>query len=114
MTVMALVSVPAAQAASSGSIHHGQASWYCTKCNGGTETASGERLQDYAMTAAHKTLPLGSKVRVTNKENGRSVIVRINDRGPYIRGRIIDLSRRAATVIAMRKAGVVPVRVKVL
>ena len=76
--------------------------------------ASGGWFNPNALTAAHKTLPFGTRVRVTNLRNGRSVVVRINDRGPYIRGRIIDLSRRAATVVGMRKAGVVPVRVQVL
>ncbi|MEM6499086.1 MAG: septal ring lytic transglycosylase RlpA family protein [Pseudomonadota bacterium] len=76
--------------------------------------ASGGWFNPNALTAAHKTLPFGTRVRVTNLRNGRSVVVRINDRGPYIRGRIIDLSRRAATIVGMRKAGVVPVRVQVL
>ena len=66
------------------------------------------------MTAAHKTLPCGTRVKVTNKRNGKSVIVKINDRGPYIKGRIIDLSRAAAQKINMTKAGVVPVIVQVL
>jgi len=114
MIVMALVGVPTAYAASSGSIQHGKASWYSIKCNGGTETASGERLQDYAMTAAHKTLPLGSKVRVTNIQNGRSVIVRITDRGPYIKGRIIDVTKGVAAKLGFIDTGVVPVVVEVL
>ncbi len=76
--------------------------------------ASGGWFNPNALTAAHKSLPFGTRVRVTNLRNGRSVVVRINDRGPYIRGRIIDLSRRAATIVGMRNAGVVPVRVKVL
>ena len=76
--------------------------------------ASGGWFNPNALTAAHKSLPFGTRVRVTNLRNGRSVVVRINDRGPYIRGRIIDLSRRAATVVGMRRAGVVPVRVQVL
>ncbi|MEL6375403.1 MAG: septal ring lytic transglycosylase RlpA family protein [Pseudomonadota bacterium] len=77
-------------------------------------TASGERFNPNALTAAHRTLPFGTRVRVTNKRNGRSVVVRINDRGPFIRGRIIDLSRRAAGVIRMKGAGIVPVRVTVI
>ena len=76
--------------------------------------ASGGWFNPNALTAAHKTLPFGTRVRVTNLNNGRSVVVRINDRGPYIRGRIIDLSKRAAQVIAMQGAGVVPVRVEIL
>lgn len=76
--------------------------------------ASGGWFNPNALTAAHKTLPFGTRVRVTNLRNGRSVVVRINDRGPYIRGRIIDLSRRAATVVGMTQSGVVPVRVDIL
>ena len=72
------------------------------------------RFNPNAMTAAHKTLPCGTRVKVTNKRNGKSVIVKINDRGPYIKGRIIDLSRAAAQKINMTKAGVVPVIVQVL
>jgi len=66
------------------------------------------------MTAAHKTLPCGTRVRVVNKRNGKSVTVRINDRGPYIKGRIIDLSKAAAQAISMTAAGVVEVAVSVL
>jgi rare lipoprotein A len=66
------------------------------------------------MTAAHRSLPFGTKVRVTNKRNGRSVVVTINDRGPFIRGRVIDLSRGAAQVIGMTGAGVAPVSLEVL
>ena len=62
----------------------------------GEKTASGERASPHGMTAAHKTLPFGAKVRVTNLRNGRSAVVRINDRGPYVRGRIIDLTPAAA------------------
>ena len=70
----------------------GRASWYALH----SKTASGERMNPSAMTAAHRTLPFGTKLRVTNQHNGRSVIVRINDRGPFIRGRVLDLSRGAA------------------
>ncbi len=76
--------------------------------------ASGGWFNPNALTAAHKTLPFGTKVRVTNKRNGRSVVVTINDRGPYIKGRVIDLSKRAAGVIGMQGAGVVPVSLAVL
>lgn len=72
------------------------------------------RFNPNALTAAHKTLPCGTTVRVTNKRNGKSVTVKINDRGPYIKGRIIDLSKRAAQIISMTNAGVVPVSVTVL
>lgn len=76
--------------------------------------ASGGWFNPKAMTAAHKTLPFGTKVKVTNARNGRSVHVTINDRGPYIAGRIIDLSDAAAGAIGMKSAGVVPVKVEVV
>jgi rare lipoprotein A len=76
--------------------------------------ASGGWFNPNALTAAHKTLPFGTKVRVTNRHNGRSVVVTINDRGPYVAGRVIDLSSRAAGVIGMKGAGVVPVSISVL
>jgi rare lipoprotein A len=95
-----------------GSSHSGMASYYGSES--GSRTASGARFNPGAMTAAHRTLPFGTKVRVTNKRNGRSVVVTINDRGPFIRGRIIDLSSGAAGVIGMRSSGVAPVSVEVL
>ena len=73
--------------------------------------ASGGWFNPNAMTAAHKTLPFGTKVKVTNKKNGKSVVVTINDRGPYIKGRVIDLSKAAAQRIQMTKSGVVPVTI---
>jgi len=73
--------------------------------------ASGGRFNPKAMTAAHKTLPFGTKVKVTNKRNGKSVVVTINDRGPYVKGRIIDLSLAAAKKIGMTNSGVVPIRI---
>ncbi|MDJ0800030.1 MAG: septal ring lytic transglycosylase RlpA family protein [Calothrix sp. MO_167.B12] len=78
------------------------------------KTASGERFHPEAMTAAHRSLPFGTKVRVTNPRNGRSVVVRINDRGPFIRGRVIDLSYGAARVLGIIRRGVAPVRIQVL
>jgi rare lipoprotein A len=77
----------------------GIASVYTTKH--GTKTASGKRLHDGALTAAHRSLPFGTKVRVTNKRNGRSVVVTITDRGPFIRGRVIDLTMAGANAIGM-------------
>lgn len=71
--------------------------------------ASGGWFNPNALTAAHKTLPFGTRVRVTNRNNGRSVVVTINDRGPYIKGRVIDLSRRAAQVVGMTGSGIAPV-----
>jgi rare lipoprotein A len=80
----------------------------------GNRTATGERFNPEGMTAAHRSLPFGTRVRVTNTRNGRSVVVRINDRGPYIRGRIIDISVGAARILGMMGSGVAPVRIEVL
>ncbi|GAA2166138.1 septal ring lytic transglycosylase RlpA family protein [Actinomadura napierensis] len=80
----------------------------------GQMTASGEPFNPGALTAAHKTLPMGSKVRVTNKNNGRSVVVRINDRGPYAGGRCLDLSTAAMKKVGGTGSGVIPVRYEVL
>jgi len=93
---------------------HGEVSWYEIKCNGGTHTASGIPLEDHAMTAAHKTLPMGTKVRVTNKRNGKSVILKITDRGPYIKGRVIDVTKGAAKELDLLHRGVGPCKVEVL
>jgi rare lipoprotein A (peptidoglycan hydrolase) len=78
----------------------------------GSQTASGQRFNPNDMTAAHRTLPFGTKVRVTNKRNGKTVVVTINDRGPFIRGRVIDLSTAAAGVIGMKSSGLAPVTVE--
>jgi len=91
----------------------GKASYY-GKAHHGNKTASGERFNQNALTAAHRTLPFGTMVRVTNLNNDRSVVVRINDRGPFARGRIIDVSRKAAESLDMIRSGVVPVRVESL
>ncbi len=91
----------------------GKASYY-GKAHHGNRTASGERFNQNALTAAHRTLPFGTMVRVTNLNNDRSVVVRINDRGPFARGRIIDVSRKAAESLDMIRSGVVPVRVESL
>lgn len=96
-----------------GATIHGPASWYGGKFHG-RKTANGERYNMNDMTAAHKTLPFGAKVRVTNQHNGRSVIVRINDRGPFVGRRVIDLSRGAADAIGMIRTGVAPVRIELL
>jgi rare lipoprotein A (peptidoglycan hydrolase) len=80
----------------------------------GRKTANGERFNQNAMTAAHKTLPFGTRVRVTHVRSGRSVVVRINDRGPFIKGRSIDLSRGAAARIGMVQTGVARVRMEIL
>jgi peptidoglycan lytic transglycosylase len=90
----------------------GIASWY-KKTRGHTRTANGERLIKGELTAAHRSLPMNTIVRVTNLTNGRSVQVRINDRGPFVRGRVIDLSPAAADDLGMKKTGLAPVRLDV-
>ncbi len=91
----------------------GQASWYGPGF-AGKPTASGERFVPCRRTAAHRTLPFGTRVKVTNLRNGRTVRVRINDRGPFVAGRIIDLSRGAARALGMIDAGVVEVEIEVV
>jgi rare lipoprotein A len=91
----------------------GLASWYGVPFHGRT-TSSGEVYDMYELTAAHRTLPFGTVVRVRNRRNGWTVDVRINDRGPFVRGRIIDLSYSAAQRIDMVEDGVVPVRLEVI
>ena len=80
----------------------GGASWYALY----SQTASGERMNPAELTAAHRTLPFGTKLKVTNQKNGKTVIVRINDRGPFIKGRVIDLSKAAANRLGFISAGV--------
>ena len=89
----------------------GLASYYADSYEGKT-TANGEIYRQGKITAAHKTLPFGTKVEVTNLSNNKSVVVRINDRGPYIRGRIIDLTKAAAREIDMVGAGVAKVKIR--
>ena len=96
------------------SIQHGKASWYSVGTNSGTRTASGERLSNSAYTAAHKTLPLGTKVRVVNEANGKSEVVTITDRGPFVKGRIIDVTIGSAERLGFVHRGVAAVRVEVL
>ena len=98
----------------------GLASWYgkpisskATKVAKLKRTANGERMGENPLTAAHRSLPMGTLVRVTNLANGLTVQVRVNDRGPYLPGRIIDLSHDAASEIGMKASGVVPVRIEV-
>ena len=96
-----------------GVAEQGKASFYADKYHGRT-TASGERFSQQAASAAHLRLPFGTKVKVTNIANNKSVVVRINDRGPYIRGRIIDLSKAMFKKIADPKVGVIDVTVTVI
>ena len=91
----------------------GLASWYGAAFHN-KKTANGEVFNKNELTAAHKTLPMPSLARVTNLDNGRSIVVRINDRGPYVSGRIIDLSQRSSQLLGFEKKGVAKVRVQVL
>jgi rare lipoprotein A len=92
--ILAVFTIPA-------SAQCGRASWYALH----SRTASGERMNPSAMTAAHRSLPFGTMVKVTNQRNGRAVVVRINDRGPFIRGRMLDLSKAAAQKLGFIASG---------
>ncbi|HQV78183.1 MAG TPA: septal ring lytic transglycosylase RlpA family protein [Chitinophagales bacterium] len=92
---------------------YGVASYYGTYFHG-RPTASGEKYNQFALTAAHKTLPLGTIVKVTNEQNKKSVFVKINDRGPYIKGRIIDLSTKAADLLGYKNKGTTKVKVEII
>jgi rare lipoprotein A len=94
-------------------VQEGVASFYADEFHG-RKTANGEVYDMYAMTAAHQALPFNTRVRVTNLDNGRAVVVRINDRGPFIKGRLIDLSYGAAAAIGMIGPGTARVRLEVL
>ena len=96
-----------------GRVEYGIASWYGHEFQGRT-MACGEPFDEHEMVAAHRTLPLGTRVRVTNLRNGRSVVVRIRDRGPAVPGRLIDLSHAAAKQLGYTGRGLAPVRVRVL
>lgn len=91
----------------------GLASFYADKYHG-RATASGEVFDTREFTAAHRTLPFGTRVKITDLEHERSVIVRINDRGPFVAGRVIDVSRAAAEELQMTRAGLVKVRLEIL
>ena len=106
--MMMLFSVPALAAPS-----HGTASYY-GKQHQGRLTANGERFNPMLLTAAHRTFPFGTVLKVTNLSTKQSVRVIVNDRGPFVKGRIIDLSARAAGMIGMTKSGVAKVRIETL
>ena len=91
----------------------GQGSYYADKF-AGRATASGVTYRPGRLTAAHNTLPFGTRIKVTNVRNGRSVKVVVNDRGPHVKGRIVDVSKRAARKLGLLEAGVVPVQLKVV
>lgn len=103
--------LPAPVEASPHKTLEGKASWYGPRFHG-RKTASGEPFNQHDLTAAHRSLPFGTRVKVTNLKNGKSVVVRINDRGPYAKGRVIDLSRAAAKRLDMLRSGVAQVRVE--
>lgn len=113
LATLALTPLTTFGSAAAGQTQVGHASYYSDRFHG-RRTATGERFDQSALTAAHKTLPLGTKVRVTRVKTGDSVVVRINDRGPYAKGRVIDLSRRAARELGMIGTGVGKVRVDVV
>lgn len=104
--------IPLLLSAQIGYVEEGEASYYAAVFHG-RRTASGEKYDKNALTAAHKTLPFGTHVRVTELSSGRSVVVRINDRGPHKAGRIIDLSERAARELGLLAKGVTAVRLEV-
>jgi rare lipoprotein A len=109
-SLAAALAVAAVAGATPASAQCGKASWYALH----SRTASGERMNPSALSAAHRSLPFGTMVRVENLNNGRSVVVRINDRGPFVRGRVIDVSRAAASKLGFIGAGVARVRVSVM
>ncbi|MBB4053703.1 rare lipoprotein A [Devosia subaequoris] len=111
--VLSLTVAPNLQVQAHTATISGIASWYGPGFHGRT-TANGERYNMHEMTAAHKTLKFGTKVKVTNNTNGKSVVVRINDRGPYVGERVIDLSRSAANAIDMIGPGTANVTIEVL
>ncbi|MCQ2228884.1 MAG: septal ring lytic transglycosylase RlpA family protein [Bacteroidales bacterium] len=96
-----------------GAVTTGQASYYSDKLHGNT-TANGEKYDKRAMTCAHKTYPFGTMLKVTNTTNGKSVTLRVNDRGPFKAGRIVDVSGAAAEKLDMKTAGVVNVKVEIV
>ena len=108
-TIFAVAGLQGNEAEASGS-QCGKASWYKM----GHTTASGEKMNARALAGAHRTLPSGTKVRVENVKNGKSVVVRINDRGPFVGGRVIDVTQGAAERLGMIRSGVAPVKVTVV
>lgn len=94
-------------------IEHGKASFYADRYQS-RKTASGERYDHAKLTAAHKSLPFGTQVKVTNTKNGKTIVAKINDRGPFVKGRIIDLSKSAFSRIGNTAAGILPVTLEVI
>jgi rare lipoprotein A len=112
LAVLALT-LPFGAARATVTIQEGLVSWYGVQFHD-RPTASGELFDSSAMTMAHPTLPFGTKVRVTNLRNGRSVVVRVNDRGPFVGARIADLSQAAAAYLGMLRRGIAHARIEVL
>ena len=113
--VSAMVCLCIAHSAFSDEVYpqYGYASWYGKSLHG-KKTASGERFDQHSFTGAHRSLPFGTLVRVKNLKNGKEVVITVNDRGPFIRGRIIDISRAAASSIGILRLGVTRVRVEII
>ncbi len=105
--ILVILGMIATAAPASAAVECGRASWYELR----SRTASGERADPNAFAAAHRTLPFGTMVRVENPKNGRAVFVKINDRGPFLRGRVIDVTRAAAKALDMVRAGSAQVRI---
>lgn len=112
-TSLLLLTLAACGTSKSTFTQSGQGSYYADKFRG-RPTASGTPYRPSKLTAAHNTLPFGTKIRVTNTRTGRSVKVTVNDRGPHVKGRIVDLSKKAARRIGLVDAGVAPVQLKVV
>lgn len=110
---MAVLAITLPFGAARASVQEGLVSWYGGQFHD-RPTASGERFDVNAMTMAHPSLPFGTKVKVTNLRNGRSVVVRVNDRGPFVGSRIADLSEAAAASLGMRNRGVARARIEIL
>jgi len=110
LAIGAIVAIAAGTAPAEAKTINGMASFY----KSGKRTANGERFNPNGLTAAHRTLPFGTRVQVTNVKTGRSVVVRINDRGPFIRSRVIDLSYGAARAVGLHRSGVARVKLLVL
>lgn len=114
VSVNPVASDPAPGMVRSGETFAGKVSWYSVRTNGGTRTASGEKFADHHDTAAHRTLPFGTLVEVTNLANEEKVILRINDRGPFKHGRVLDVSIGAAKKLGFDKQGLANCRIEVL
>ncbi len=105
--------LPLSTNGSEGYPEYGKASWYGGKFHG-KRTASGERFNKYEFTAAHRKLPFGTIIRVTNISNGKEVYVRVNDRGPFVKGRILDLSLASAEALHFNRRGVIRVKIEII